>query len=318
MHIFDNKISLVEQKSDYRLVKKKETTFLGEKTKSEDKSDDPIRMYLREMGGVELLSREGEIAIAKRIEAGKNVMTNGLFQSPITARKVFQWREQLEKNELLVREIVDIDSSYIESEETDPILKKAKQKEKIAENKKEDKYKKNTLSTKEDKEKESEDNKNSDYDLEDEFNPSLAAMEEEIRPKIISTINNLCKNYEKLIKFQNEKLNCALNGKEYTRAKERDYKKIREHIIKRIETLQLNASVLESLVQLHYEENKKIISLEGILMRSAMENKISREEFLKYYLGNEINPNFESFLTENATWRNFFKRKKKEFSEIRE
>ena len=87
-------------------------------------------------------------------------------------------------------------------------------------------------------------------------------------------------------------------------------KKKRDHIIKRIETLQLNSSVLEDLVQLHYQENKKITSLEGILMRSAMENKISRNEFLKYYLGNEINPNFELFLNENAAWRNFFKKKK--------
>ena len=91
LHIFDNKVCLVEKKSDYRLIKKKDTSSLGDKNKDKDidKSDDPIRMYLREMGGVELLSREGEIAIAKRIEAGKNVMTNGLFQSPITAKKVF-------------------------------------------------------------------------------------------------------------------------------------------------------------------------------------------------------------------------------------
>ena len=121
MYIFDNKICLVKQKSDYRLNRKKEATSSSEKSKSEDKSDDPIRMYLREMGGVELLSREGEIAIAKRIEAGKNVMTNGLFQSPITARKFFEWKEKLETNELLVREIVDIDSTYIESDDTDQI-----------------------------------------------------------------------------------------------------------------------------------------------------------------------------------------------------
>ena len=116
MYIFDNKICLVKKKSDYHLTKKKEATPSSEKNKNEDKSDDPIRMYLREMGGVELLSREGEIAIAKRIEAGKSVMTNGLFQSPITAKKVFEWREKLEKNELLVREIIDIDSTYIDAE----------------------------------------------------------------------------------------------------------------------------------------------------------------------------------------------------------
>ena len=316
MYIFNDKICLVGKKSDYRLSKKKESTSLGEKSKSsEDKSDDPIRMYLREMGGVELLSREGEIAIAKRIEVGKDVMTNGLFQSPITAKKVFEWKEKLEKGELLIREIIDIDSTYVESEDTGQILKKSKQKEKIAVSEKSDKSKKNVLEIKDDKE--SEEVKNQEYDIEDEFNPSLAAMEEEIKPKIILTINNLCKNYSKLINLQNEKLNCSLNAKELSYVKEKNYNKIQNHIIERIETLQLNSSILENLVQLHYEENKKIISLEGILMRSAMENNISRNEFLKYYVGNEINPNFESFLNENITWRNFFKKKKKEFSEIR-
>ena len=132
-------------------------------------------------------------------------------------------------------------------------------------------------------------------------------MEAELKPKIILTINNLCKNYIKLIKSQNEKLHCALNAKEFSRAKEKNYKKIQDYIIEKIETLQLNSSVLEDLVQLHYQENKKIISLERVLMQLAMENKISRNEFLKYYLGNEINPNFESFLNENAIWRNFLK-----------
>ena len=110
LYIFDNKVSLVEKKSDFRLNKKRDSsTSETEKSKDVDKSDDPIRMYLREMGGVELLSREGEIAIAKRIEAGKDVMINGLFQSPLTAQKVFEWKEKLEKDEILVREIIDID-----------------------------------------------------------------------------------------------------------------------------------------------------------------------------------------------------------------
>ena len=315
MYIFDDKICLVEKKSDYRLSKKKESTSLSEKGKSDDKSDDPIRMYLREMGGVELLSREGEIAIAKRIEVGKGVMIDGLFQSPITAKKVFEWKEKLEKGELLIREIIDIDSSYIESEDASQILKKSKQKEKVAVREKSDKSKKNVLEIKDDKE--SEKVKNHEHDIEDEFNPSLAAMEEEIKPKIILIFNNLCKNYSKLINLQNEKLNCSLSAKELSYGKEKNYKKIQNHIIERVKTLQLNASILEDLVVSHYEENKKIISLEGILMRSAMENNISRNEFLKYYVGNEINPNFESFLNDNATWRNFFKKKKKEFSEIK-
>ncbi len=303
LHIFDNKVCLVEKKSDYRLTKKKETVSSNEKDKSIDKSDDPIRMYLREMGGVELLSREGEIAIAKRIEAGKNVMTNGLFQSPITAKKVFEWKEKLEKNELLVREIIDIDSAYIDSEEEGSITKKNKNKESkenLNQNK-ESNNKKELLDK-----KESEDSKNEDFDPEDEFNLSLAAMEEEIKPKIISTINLLCKYYAKLLKVQNDKLTCSLQGKSFTSSKERNYKKLQDFIIKKIEILQLNPSVLENLVQMHYQEIKKINSLEGILMRSAIDNKISREEFLKYYIGNEINQNFESFLNENDIWKSFF------------
>ena len=102
LHIFDNKVCLVEKKSDYRSVKKRDTSQeTGAKSSELDKSDDPIRMYLREMGGVELLSREGEIAIAKRIEAGKGVMIRSLLESPFTARKVFEWKEKLEKNEII-------------------------------------------------------------------------------------------------------------------------------------------------------------------------------------------------------------------------
>ena len=117
LYIFDNKVCLVGKKSDFKSLKKRETSSGDvDKNVDQDKSDDPIRMYLREMGGVELLSREGEIAIAKRIESGKHVMINALFQSPITAKRVFEWREKIEKNELLIREIIDIDSTYMDFE----------------------------------------------------------------------------------------------------------------------------------------------------------------------------------------------------------
>jgi len=314
LHIFDNKVCLVEKKTDFRLLKKKDSSANDNEKSSElEKSDDPIRMYLREMGGVELLSREGEIAIAKRIEAGRNVMISALVQSPLTAKKVFEWKEKLEKNELLVREIIDIDSMYVdfESATDSAVSKKNKNDEKKPDDEKSGKTDKD--------EKDNQDNKNNEnYSEEDEFNPSLAAMEEEIKPQVISTIDILSKNYFKLIKYQNEKLNCALNAKILTRAKETGYNKIQNSLIEKIKTLQLNPSVIEELVQQHYDENKKILSLEGLLMRSAIENKISRGEFLKNYLGNEINPKFDSFLSEDPTWRNFFKKKKKEFKEIRE
>ena len=317
LHIFDNKITLVEKKSDYSAIKKRETLSSdSQKSKDVEKSDDPIRMYLREMGGVELLSREGEIAIAKRIVAGKDYMINGLFQSPLSARKVFEWKEKLEKNEIMVREIIDIDSSYIDAENEEQSLnfKKGKTDEK----KKNDKSKKSAEKTgaEENVEESSKDNNQETDNEEDEFNPTLAAMEEEVKPQVISTINALCKDYIKLIKIQNDKLNHSLNGQDFSRAKEKNYAKLQEVIIKKIKTLQLNASVLESLLETHYQENKKITSLEGILLRLVVENKIPREEFLKYYIGNEINPKFESFLTGNASWKAFFKKHKKDFHEI--
>ena len=312
LYIFDNKVCLVEKKSNYRPVKKKDAGSAdSDKSADTEKSDDPIRMYLREMGGVELLSREGEIAIAKRIEAGKNVMINGLSESPLTAQKVFEWKEKLEKAEIMVREIIDIDSNYTElgTGNVSTISEKNNLDEKKDKNIKLDKSR---------NAKETEKNNNEEFSEEDEFNVSLAAMEEEIKPKIILTIGNLSTSYKKLIKYQNEKLNCALNAKQLSRSKDIGYNKTKIEIVKKLKSLQLHPSVLEDLVQGHYQENKKIISLESLLLRSAIDNKISRSEFLKYYLGNEINPNFQSFLNTNITWKNFFKKKKKEFTEIRE
>ena len=294
--LVDDKITLVEKKSQYQSNKKKETTNQAEE-KSSDKSDDPIRMYLREMGGVELLSREGEIAIAKRIEAGKDVMINALTQSPIIGKKIFEWKEQIENQQMLVRDIIDIDSTYEDFEALDDndelkINKKnvsKKEKENISESEKKD------------------ENSNTTND-DDEFNVSLAKMEEEIKPKIINILDSLNKNYSKLQKYQVEKLNCLLASKELSVSKNKNFKKIQEILVDNFKNLQLAPHVVEELVQSHYKENKKIVSLEGILLRLAMDNKISREEFLKYYVGNEINPKFESFLKENQTWKAFFKK----------
>ena len=314
LYIFDDKICLVEKKLDYRSNRKKDSSSAdSEKSADADKSDDPLRMYLREMGGVELLSREGEIAIAKRIEAGKNVMIRALFQSPLTAKKVFEWKEQLEKNEILIREIIDIDSTYMDFDQggsSNSLSNNQLNKKNKSEEESNIKSKKNQDDKNNNEEKE--------YVEEDEFNVSLAAMEEEIKPQIILIIENLCKSYLKLIKYQRQQLDCALNAKQLSLSKDKGFKKVQNELVEKAKSLQFNQPILEDLVQDHYVENKKIISLEGILMRGAMENKISREEFLKYYLGNEINPNFYSFLKENVTWKNFFKKKKKEFEEIKQ
>ncbi len=291
VHILDENITLVEKKSDFKVLRKKEN-LNKEEGKTIEKSDDPIRMYLREMGGVELLSREGEIAIAKRIEAGKDVMLIALSQSPITAQQFFEWNEKLQKDEILVREIIDIDTNYMEDESTGPSAKQ-----------------KNAGET------DVEENSSED---EDDFNPTLAAMETEIKPKVLKTINTLTKEYSKLIKYQKEKLDGILNSTIFSSAKEKGYQKIVNDILENIKSLQLSPSVLEELVQKHYVENKKIISLEGNLLRLAMDYKIPRNEFIKFYVGNEINPNLKRFLDTNNVWKQFFTKNKDEFKNIRE
>ena len=292
IHILDENISLVEKKSDFKVLRKKENSS-KEEGKTIEKSDDPIRMYLREMGGVELLSREGEIAIAKRIEAGKDVMLIALAQSPLTAQQFFEWNDKLQKDEILVREIIDIDTNYMEDETTGPSAKQ-----------------KNSGET--DKEESSVD------EGDDDFNPTLAAMETEIKPKVLKTVHTLTKEYNKLIKYQKEKLDCILNSKTFSPNKEKGYEKIVNDILENIKSLQLSPSVLEELVQKHYVENKKIISLEGNLLRLAMDHKIPRNEFIKFYIGNEINPNLKKFLDTNTIWKQFFSKNKEEFKNIRE
>jgi RNA polymerase primary sigma factor len=292
IHILDEGVALVEKKSDFKVLRKKEGSS-KEEGKTMEKSDDPIRMYLREMGGVELLSREGEIAIAKRIEAGKDVMLIALSQSPMTAQQFYEWNDQLQKDEILVREIIDIDTNYMEDESTGPSAKQ-----------------KNAGET-------DKDENSSDSD-DDDFNPTLAAMETEIKPKVLKTVNTLTKEYTKLIKYQKEKLDCVLNSQNFSPAKEKGYQKIVDDILENIKSLQLSPSVLEELVQKHYVENKKIISLEGNLLRLAMDHNIPRNEFIKFYIGNEINPNLKKFLDTNSIWKQFFAKNKEEFKNIRE
>ena len=293
IHILDEKVTLVEKKSDFKVLRKKDSSS-KEEGKTIEKSDDPIRMYLREMGGVELLSREGEIAIAKRIEAGKDVMLIALSQSPITAQQFFEWNEKLQKDEILVREIIDIDTNYMEDETTGPSAKQKNSGE---------------------MEKEDGDGSNEE---EDDFNPTLAAMESEIKPKVLKTVSLLTKEYNKLIKYQKEKLDCVLNSKIFSTAKEKGHDKIVNDILENIKSLQLSPSVLEELVQKHYVENKKIVSLEGNLLRLAIDHKISRNEFIKFYIGNEINPNLKKFLDTNSLWKQFFSKNKNEFKNIRD
>ena len=304
LHIFDQAICFVKKKSDFKV--KKTEAEIAKQPRSQERSDDPIRMYLREMGGVELLSREGEIAIAKRIESGKYVMVSSLSESPVTAKKIFEWENKLINNEMLVRDIIDLDTNFLDDEKLSKSIKeKAKQETKSE--KKDDKEKKGKEDTTEAIEED-----------EDEYNISLASLEIELKPKILKTFANISKNYKKLISYQNESLDCILGGEKFSDSKKKNYEKIKKEIMEEMLSLQFNQATQEDLVSLNYNENKKAINLDGDLMRAALKYSISRDDFIKYYVGNELNPNFESFLSGDKNWSKFFKNEQKLFKESRE
>ena len=297
IHIFDQAITLVANKSDFKVKKQEAET--SKQSKTVERSDDPIRMYLREMGGVELLSREGETAIAKRIESGRYVMISSLSESPITAKKIFEWEEKLINNEMLVRDIIDLDTNFIDDEK---LAKSIKEK-----SKKEAKEKNPNIDT------ESDDSGNDD----DEFNISLASLEIELKPKILEAFNRITKNYKKLISYQQDKLECVLKNQAFSDNKKKGYEKVKKEIMEELLKLQLNQVTQEDLVALNYAENKKVLSYDGELMRAATKHGISRDDFIKFYVGNELNPNFEKFLSEEKTWLAFFTKEKKLFSNLK-
>ena len=304
LHIFDQAICFVKKKSDFKVKKTEVET--AKQPRNQERSDDPIRMYLREMGGVELLSREGEIAIAKRIESGKYVMVSSLSESPVTAKKIFEWENKLINNEMLVRDIIDLDTNFLDDEKLSKSIKeKAKQEAKSE--KKDDKEK-----------KDEEDTTESIEEDDDEYNISLASLEIELKPKILKTFANISKNYKKLIAYQNESLDCILGGEKFSDSKKKNYEKIKKEIMEEMLSLQFNQVTQEDLVSLNYNENKKAINLDGDLMRAALKYSISRDDFIKYYVGNELNPNFEGFLSGDKNWSKFFKNEQKLFKESRE
>ncbi len=306
LHIFDQAITFVKKKSDFKVKKTEAET--AKQPRNQERSDDPIRMYLREMGGVELLSREGEIAIAKRIESGKYVMVSSLSESPVTAKKIFEWENKLINNEMLVRDIIDLDTNFLDDDKLAKSIKEKAKKE--AKEARPDK--------KNDKDQNEETTTEVADDDEDEYNISLASLEIELKPKILKTFANISKNYKKLIAYQNESLESILKGEKFSDSKKKNYEKIKKEIMEEMLGLQFNQVTQEDLVSLNYNENKKAINLDGDLMRAALKYNISRDDFIKYYVGNELNPNFESFLSGDKNWSKFFKNEQRLFKESRE
>ncbi len=266
-----------------------------------DRTDDPVRMYLREMGSVELLSREGEIAIAKRIEAGRETMIAGLCESPLTFQAIIIWRDELNEGKILLRDIIDLDATY-----AGPDAKKID-------------HSQAALAGEAPPRVEPEEEE-VDEDGEDENNMSLAAMEAELKPKVLETFDTIAADYKKLRKLQDQKVELALKAEELPAAQEKKYQKLTSDLIEEVKSLSLNNNRIESLVEQLYAINKRLMGLEGRLLRLAESHGVPREEFLKQYFGNELDPNWLRRVSrlKGKGWTDFCKDERDQVKELRQ
>jgi len=271
------------------------------KTTSEraDRTDDPVRMYLREMGSVDLLSREGEIAIAKRIEAGKEAMIEGLCESPLTFQAIIIWRDELNEGQVLLRDIIDLEASYEGPE--------AKNK-KIAVDKIEDDEQKDDDNESDD------DNDNSDYDN----NLSLAAMEAELKPGVFDIFDLISDKYKKLRKLQDKRNDLKKEKKDLSSRQMDTYQEFSSELKNSMKQLSLNPNRIEALLDHLYDINKRLVDLEISLWKMANSSGIDRKDFLKEYHGNELDPTWINRVVrlKRDGWQKFVKENRKTIKSI--
>ena len=236
------------------------------------RTDDPVRMYLREMGSVELLSREGEIAIAKRIEAGRDMMINGLCESPLTFKAIITWHEQLKAGRMLLRDIVDLEATDGAGAPAAG-RRRARRRRAPADG----------FAA------------NDDMDGDDEDggpSMSLSALEEKLKPEVLANFEEIENLYKKLHKMQHRRLETITSGEEMSSRSEKGYEKIREELVEKVGQVRLHNNRIEELVSQLKLLNQRLTTLEGQLMRMAESCKVNREEFLKHYRGAELDPNW--------------------------
>ena len=265
-----------------------------------DRTDDPVRMYLREMGSVELLSREGEIAIAKRIEAGREAMIAGLCESPLTFQAIIIWRDELNEGKILLRDIIDLEATYqgpdAKPAPSQPLPGEAGANgEAVAMNgnghaQPQSGAPKRAGDDEEEQEPRAEEFEEDDDDLENSL--SLAAMEAELKPKVLETFDLVATNYKKLRKLQDQVVERALKNDQLSSGQEKRYKVLKDEIVAEIKSLSLNANRIESLVETLYDINKKLMGYEGRMLRLAESYGVKREDFLEEYQGAELDPNW--------------------------
>ncbi|MEL7272908.1 MAG: RNA polymerase sigma factor RpoD [Pseudomonadota bacterium] len=311
---------------------------LATTTKKEptDRTDDPVRMYLREMGSVELLSREGEIAIAKRIEAGRETMIAGLCESPLTFQAIIIWRDELLEENILLRDIIDLEATYAgpDAKQNVPVnpnapasVAEAVRQGSGGEHSPEALARKKAIAEGRDPDEAVEalkapvqDNNNDDDDDEDdEAALSLAAMEAELKPKVLEIFDSIADNYKKLRKLQDQYVEKRMLNEKLSPSQEKRLAALKEEIIESVKSLMLNNNRIEALVEQIYEINKRLVQSEGRLMRLAEKHGVARELFLEEYRGSELDPNWIRRIANLGAkgWKEFVAKQKDDIKELR-
>jgi len=297
----------------------KEVTTTGKASEQYDRTDDPVRMYLREMGSVELLSREGEIAIAKRIEAGRELMIGALCESPLTFEALTVWRDELNDGKVLLRDIIDLEAMYgagPDAQNNAPGVNGAPnaapvpngagapngagvaaamngQAERIEPRKPEQPKPQPKAADGEGVDPgEAAAAADADADEEDEGNLPLSAMEAALKPQVLETLDQIASLYKKLGKLQDASVEAALADDELSNSQERRFKKLRADTVDLVKGLKLNNNRIEALVDQMYGINRRLVSLEGRILRLAESHGVDRVDFLKQHFGNELDPNW--------------------------
>jgi RNA polymerase primary sigma factor len=311
------------------------TAVVGQNTgSSADRTDDPVRMYLREMGSVELLSREGEIAIAKRIEAGRNAMIRGLCESPLTFEAIMVWRDELQEGQVLLRDIIDLDATYggqqaegegedgEEGEEGAAAAAPAGAPA-AGDAKPEAETKKSSRDEDDEESSEGEDGESSDDDEDDDDDDgaslSLSAMEAELREGVMETLDSIATDFAAFRKLQDKLVAARIEGKDLTKQSREKYEGLQNSIVTQLNTMHLNNARIEALVEQLYAINKERMSLEGKLLRMADAHGVPRAQFMDSYFGNELSPDWPgSMAGTSKAWDRFIDREAVDAGKIRD
>ncbi len=291
----------------------KDVAVSAGETEKLDRTDDPVRMYLREMGSVELLSREGEIAIAKRIEAGRNTMILGLCESPLTFQAITIWREELLNEDILLRDVIDLEATFgtqMDEDGVEPVLDTTAATPAAANKTDEPEY-------------DADGNpivKDDDDDDDEQSNMSLAAMEAALKPKVLETLERIAIDYERLSEMQDIRISATLNeGAAMTDTEEETYQLLRSEIVILVNELHLHNNRIEALIDQLYGINRRIMQIDSAVVKLADQARINRREFIEEYRGRELDPSWLDDMAEKSGrgWQMFIERSREKAEELR-